>query len=201
MINAMAERLSEAAERRQLVRLTRSFEEHRIRGYVLDIGVEFFSLALISDRLWYDGFECLRIADVDSVQDDPYAHFAESALTLRSQTQPILDGLQLSSVASILSSAGERFQLVAIHKEMHDPDVCNIGHVVSVEGNLVWLLEITPGAVWEVEPTPHRLREITRVDFGGDYENALALVGGEPPPNVTRPTVPLRLVAKAPPSR
>jgi hypothetical protein len=29
-------------------------------------------------------------------------------------------------------------------------------------------------------PEEYQIREITRVNFGGDYENALHLVGGEP---------------------
>jgi hypothetical protein len=44
----------------------------------------------------------------------------------------------------------------------------------------VSLLEITPSAEWEPRPTQYRLSEITRVNFGGDYEGALYMVGGEP---------------------
>jgi len=35
--------------------------------------------------------------------------------------------------------------------------------------------------VWDKEPTKHLLSEITRVDFGGGYEEALHLVGGPAP--------------------
>ncbi|HEX7424334.1 MAG TPA: hypothetical protein VF311_10690 [Terriglobales bacterium] len=35
-----------------------------------------------------------------------------------------------------------------------------------------------PDACWDDKPETYRLREITRVDFGGDYEEALRLVGG-----------------------
>jgi hypothetical protein len=44
----------------------------------------------------------------------------------------------------------------------------------------VSLLKIDPDATWDTTPTEYRLREITRVGFGADYENALHLVGGEP---------------------
>ena len=59
-----------------------------------------------------------------------------------------------------------------------------IGRVVSIVSGKLSLLEIEPGAVWEETPTRYSLEEITRVDFGGDYEDALYLVGGEP--NVKR---------------
>ena len=42
------------------------------------------------------------------------------------------------------------------------------------------LLEINPDATWDTLPTTCRVSEITRVDFGGDYEGALDLVGGKP---------------------
>lgn len=32
--------------------------------------------------------------------------------------------------------------------------------------------------IWEDTPQEYRIKEITRVNFGGDYENALYLVGG-----------------------
>jgi hypothetical protein len=45
---------------------------------VLDIGPRFFLLAVVSDRLRFDGFECFRLGDVSDVHPDPYATFAET---------------------------------------------------------------------------------------------------------------------------
>jgi len=42
------------------------------------------------------------------------------------------------------------------------------------------LQEIGPDAVWDEASTQYTLKQITRVDFGGDYEDALHLVGGSP---------------------
>jgi hypothetical protein len=36
-------------------------------------------------------------------------------------------------------------------------------------------------AEWEGEPTTYALSEITRIEFGGGYEEAIALVGGQAP--------------------
>ncbi|WP_138731643.1 hypothetical protein [Modestobacter excelsi] len=44
----------------------------------------------------------------------------------------------------------------------------------------VHLLEITPRAEGEGRPTKWAFGDIARVDFGGRYEKALALVGGSP---------------------
>ena len=59
-------------------------------------------------------------------------------------------------------------------------------HLLSDDDNsqyrklIAGLLEINPDASWDAEPREYRLRDITRVDFGGDYEDALHLVGGWP---------------------
>jgi hypothetical protein len=166
---------------RQFVRFSRRFEDFVVHGYVLDIGPRFFLLALVSDRLWFDGFECFRIADVRDIRPDPYAAFAEAALKKRGERVSRKPRVSLASVEELLLSANRAFPLVTIHREQADPDVRNIGRVVAIDRGRVSLLEINPGATWDAVPVEYRMREITRVSFGADYENALDLVGGSPP--------------------
>jgi hypothetical protein len=177
-----------------LIRLYRPFEETYVRGYILDVGAELFLLGLVSDRLWFDGFECFRIDEVDELVPDPYADFTQAALAARGEVRPELT-LALTNIAALLTSAAERFPLVTIHKERDQPDACWVGKVISVEGGIVWMLEIGPDAQWDAAPSAHKLGEITRVNFGGDYEDALALIGGTPPAPTAQSRVPLRLVS------
>ena len=149
-----------------------------MRGYVLDVGPRFFLLALVSDRIWYDGFECLRLSDVRDIKLDSYARFAEVALKRRRERFPRKPRVNLSTVEELLVSASRVFPLVTIHREQVDPAVCWIGRVVGIDRGRVTLLEIRPDATWKRKPTEYRLSEITRVNFGGDYEDALALVSG-----------------------
>ncbi|HXR39970.1 MAG TPA: hypothetical protein VN776_12780, partial [Terracidiphilus sp.] len=86
-----------------------------------------------------------------------------------------------NSLPDLLWSANRLFPLVTIHREMVNPDTCKIGRVTGIGKSHVSLLEIGPDAVWDEKPTDVPLREITRVDFGGGYEDALHLVGGDPP--------------------
>jgi hypothetical protein len=194
MTNTMADQLTAAMRDGQLIRLYRPFEETYVRGYILDVGAEFFLLGLVSDRLWFDGFECFRVDEVDEVISDPYTRFTEAALAARGQVRPELT-LRLTSIGELLTSAAERFPLVTIHKERDEPDACYVGRILSVEGGIVWVREIGPDATWDAVPLAHRLSEITRVNFGGGYEDALALVGGAPPAPADRSPVPLRLVS------
>lgn len=164
-----------------LVRFRRRFEKSKIRGYVLDVGPRFFLLAVVSDRIWFDGFEVFRISDVRRLEPDPYDGFVQSALGARGETLRRSPGVSVASIEKILETANRAFSLVTIHRELVDPDCCWIGEVVRVRRGIVSLREICPDATWDDHPTDYRLREITRVNFGGDYEEALHLVGGPAP--------------------
>src|SRR5437763_15311381 len=88
MRNPRLSKLVKAMRDRRFIRFSRRFEDSIVRGYVLDIGPQFFLLALVSDRIWFDGFECFRIRDVRDVRSDPYARFAEAALKRRHERLP-----------------------------------------------------------------------------------------------------------------
>lgn len=181
MAERHSSRLAEGMRLRRFLRFSRRFEKSSIRGYVLDVGPRFFLLTLVSDRIWFDGFECFRVADVKGIGPDPYSTFVESALRQRGERTPKKPRVSVKSIEDLLLSAGRAFPLVTIHREQIDPDVCWIGRVLGVEQGRVSLLEINPDATWDDSPTEFKLSEITRVNFGGDYENALFVVGGHPP--------------------
>jgi hypothetical protein len=172
--------LLEALQGKRLMRVRRRFEPSPVRGYVVDVGPKWFLLCLVSDRLRFDGFECFRIADVKGLKHDPHADFAEAALKLRDQRKPRKPKISLQGNEEMLRTAGQAFPLMAIHREKVEPDVCHIGKVVEVKAKRVRLLLIGPDAQWDEGPTDFSLREITRVNFGGDYEDALHVVGGTP---------------------
>ena len=172
--------LTDALRQQSLVRFSQRFEAFRIHGYVLDIGPKFFLLAVVSDRIWFDGFECFQINDVKDVRPDPRVDFVESALKKRGERLAKKPPVSVVSIGDLLLTAGRVFPLVTIHRERLDPDICHIGRVKAVSGGHLSLLEINPDAAWDNVPMKYRLSEITRVNFGSDYENALHLVGGEP---------------------
>jgi hypothetical protein len=184
MATKVAAQLAAALRSRTLVRFSRPFENGRVRGFVVSIGPRFFALAIVSDGIRFDGFQCFRLSDVRELRvPDPWADFTKKALKVRDERAPKKPRVKLESSESLLVTAGRRFPLVTIHREIVAPDICQIGRVEGVVKRRVRLLEIDPGAVWDAEATEYRLSEITRVDFGGDYEEALFSVSGEPPVN------------------
>jgi hypothetical protein len=170
----------EAMRERCLVRFSRRFEQSKCHGYVLDVGSKFFLFGLVTDRIWLDGFECFRINDVSNLKPDPHAEFVEAALKKRGERTWKKPRVNVQSIGELIRTAGRAFPLATIHREQIDPNVCWIGHVVDVQARYVSLLEINPAAIWDKKPNKYRLGQITRVSFGGDYEKALYLVGGDP---------------------
>lgn len=179
--DAVRSRLVQAHRQKVFVTFVRPFEPGRSEGYVLDVGPQFFLLAVVKEDMRFNGFSCLRIADVRRLlAPAKYAAFAEAALKKRGERFPEKPKVDLGNISNLLRTANDGFSLITIHRERVDPDVCNIGRVATIDNSTVSLLEIGPDAAWDRELCSYRLREITRVDFGGGYEEALHLVGGPP---------------------
>lgn len=162
----------------QIVRIDRSPEiEEEIEGYVVGVSELFIMLhELNSDYMDLNGYIVLRAEDIRRyrVRDD-YEAFLARALKLKGigpVPQPEVD---LSSLSKLLSSANSLFPLITIHREIMDAEVCFIGKVQKQTAKTVLLEEITPAARWK-RTRRYNFKDITRVEFGGGYEEALALV-------------------------
>jgi len=166
---------------RELVRFARPFEDGHICGRVLDIGPQFFLIALLSDDIAWDGFTACRIADVRRLEPDPYRGFIKAALKKLGRKMPRAPKVSLANAEELLRYANAAFPLVTIHRDRVRPEACWIGTIQDIANGRVLLLEIGPDAKWDRRATPYKLREITTIEFGGAYEHALYVVGGAPP--------------------
>jgi hypothetical protein len=171
--------LALAVRDKALVKFTRPFEDGSVNGYVMDIGPEFFLVALVEDASRFNGFQCFRLSDVRELEvPSRYSAFAEAALKKRGRRMPKRPPVDVRNLQRLITTANRAFPLVTIHRERADADVCHIGRVVHLSRDRVSLIEIGPNALWDDKPETYRLREITRVDFGCEYEESLHLVGG-----------------------
>jgi hypothetical protein len=167
--------------RKVLVRFKRSFDVGFTEGYILDAGTDFFLLALVDGTIHLDGFLCLRYKDVRKLESPAkFETFMAAALKQRGERVPKAPSVSLASVSDLLLTAATNFPLVTIHREKADPEVCHIGRIAGLNKKQVALLEIGPDAIWDDTPSLYSLKEITQVGFGGGYEEALMLIGGEP---------------------
>jgi hypothetical protein len=160
----------------------------RLEGFVLAVGDRWVLLSNLGNGVRLDGFGAVRLEDIASVRKPASAQFMRSALEWRGQWPPDSEGpqLDLSSDAGLITSARAASPLVTLHIEYERPDVCFIGRPVRITSKRVDLQEVTPEAKWENGGHTFRFKEISRVEIGGDYEQALHAVAGAPPPLKTQ---------------
>ena len=175
--------LETAARESTLVRVTRTIRRcDKLDGFVVGIGRKWVQLALLDPNIYLDGHAAVRVKDVTKVsrRGGPDT-FVGRALAARAEWPPVSVDVDLDSVADLIRTASDLASMVTLHLEEEDPTVCFIGRPVRFGKRSVRLREITPEAVWTTRPTKWPLADVTRVEFGGRYEQALELIGGAPP--------------------
>jgi hypothetical protein len=172
--------LLDAGLGRALVQVERSVERGFVTGYVAGVGPDWFLLCVVSDEMLFNGFQAFRLVDVVKVwHPAPHSAFIERALGLRGLARPDDPGLDLETLNGLLTSASQHSPLVTIHREVVDPESCHIGRVIGVSERVVRLKAMTPDATWSERIEEYLLTEVTRVDVGGLYEDALNAVAQE----------------------
>jgi hypothetical protein len=177
--------LTRAAEKLELVRLRRDIPgADEIEGYVLDIGVEWVLLARLDPEVFLNGFVLVKLSDVVRAGKSSSRQFVRRALELHGEWPPARPDwkLSLDDIAGLLAAVAARRPLLTIYVEDDDPEVCFIGAPAKIGRRKLHLLEVSPRAVWDAEPTKWPLADVTRIDFGGRYEQALYDVAGRGTP-------------------
>jgi hypothetical protein len=166
------------AGRPQVVRLYRRRlqPDENTEGFVLRVEPDLVLVHRVDPAIVLDGFQVVRVRDVTDVDDSfGSAAFIERALRLRRQRPCCPKGVGTDSLRSLIASAGKRFPLITLHLERKDKDVCWIGQLAHVDDRHVTIDYITPNAEWDGQER-YALRDLTKVEFGGSYEQALAQV-------------------------
>ena len=168
--------LKEAGDVVQIERRIRDADVSR--GVVVGVGPDWVLVQAVDWDTILNGYSAVRIDDVldiTVVDDGGPESFPVRALRYFKQTPRFPEGVDLSTLQNLLSSAANVFHLVTIHTEWIDAAVCNIGQPTGSISDRLTLREITPQAIWEVSDQPRSwdLKAITQVEFGGRYEEAL----------------------------
>ena len=173
--------LREALGTGALVRVERTVESGHVTGRVAALTSRLVALAVFADDMRPNGFEVVRRVDLRRVRLDPYPAFHARALSARGLRLPRLGGIRVTSFREAIADAARRFPLVAVHRERIRRGACLIGRPYPNSAERFSLLTVDPDATWDPVPVQLLYRDVTRVDFGGGYEEALHLVAGPPP--------------------
>jgi hypothetical protein len=159
----------------RLVRLQRKWDT--IEGYVSATSHQLQLLTVLNSELHFNGFIVVRVEDVSEIDEPhPYRYFYEQALALRRESFPEMPRIEMESMRSAMESAGRCCSVITVHREEVDPDICVIGSLLSIDEECAVLRGISPSGDWEHEHTTIAVPDVTRLEFGGGYEEALYLV-------------------------
>lgn len=154
-------------------------DDHELRGFVLDYSDSLTLLNVLDYDFYLNGFTVIRNSDIASYRVyDKDDYFLNMALRLKSIKPARKPKIDLSNWESVLRTAQKIFPLLTIHREAISKDVCYIGRLVSNTEKTFTLYDIDPDANWD-RTYRRKFADLTKVDFGGGYEDALWRVAKE----------------------
>jgi len=148
-------------------------DKHLLRGFLLTWSVDLTILHLIDDvQYQLNGYAIFRNKDVKRWRGVTPDEFSARAAAIHKLRPTAPKGVSITSLQDALSSAGKAFPLITLRQERIAPGVCVVGKVSKLKARSVVLFHISPQAEWD-QDEKHRLRDITKIDFGGAYETLL----------------------------
>lgn len=164
--------LESAMADREIVKVWRQpIDSDRLSGYVVGLSKTWILLQEIDgDAFVLDGYKAVRLADVSSLKAD--GSFAGEYFQRRGffpQAQPDLD---LTDLHSLLDSVSEHCAMFMIEREIEEPGIGILGMSEGLNKRSLWMKKFSSNAKW-IGTEKFKLKDITSINFGGGYVNAL----------------------------
>jgi hypothetical protein len=172
--------LSIALEQRTLMKVRSRYESEGATGYVVGLGTRWALLQVVNDDVTEDGFLATSLEMVAAIETvDPERSFFPRVMAMRPPTMrpPAVD---LDDTRELLRSAQRSFPLLTIQTEEQHPGACYIGRIAALDDDAAVVRLVSPAGAWDDEDE-YPYETITRIGFGGRYEEALALAAGPDP--------------------
>ena len=126
------------------------------------------------DTFRLNGYTVLREEDVSQYRSFTKAAFWQARAVKHFQLKPVRPaGVCVDSVPELIRSVAEHYPLITFHPEKKKPDVCYIGPLISMTEHTFTIEDLDCNGEWS-GPRRMKFNDITRIDFGGGYEEALA---------------------------
>ncbi len=150
-----------------------------LHGVVAALGRRWVIVHVLHD-LELDGLAAVRRRDLMEVGADRSSdNIIRRVLDARSQFPASVSGATLDDTAATLAFLGRSgATTVTVHPEARRPGTCHLGRVTRIdrERKRFDLLEMSPDASWDDEPTRWRFKDVTQISIGSNYSNGLDLV-------------------------
>ena len=151
-------------------------------GFVVDFSDNLILFHVVNmDAFQLNGYTVIRIENVKEYRAFDKAEFWQNRAVRRFRLKPVRPvGILLSSFPELLGSISKRYPLITLHPEKTKPSLCYIGPLLSMAKATVTIDDLDCNAEWS-GPRHLKFSDITRVDFGGGYEKALAATAPKRP--------------------
>lgn len=166
-----------------LVWLRRRFDPRPWRGFIVGLSDELVLVQVLNaGTMRLNGYTAIRRKDLAELTDDDT--FAPAALKLLGERPKPQPDLLLLDMPGLLSSVGALFPLLELYREKQG-SAFYIGRVVRFGKKKVHFQAVSRSGAWS-ELYKFSCREVTRVDFGDGYDQALWLVARRQPRNLPK---------------
>ncbi|MDQ1104745.1 hypothetical protein [Nocardioides zeae] len=154
-----------------------AFEIASTDGLVVALTDDWVVLHDLADGVHLDGLVALRLRDVSRVlfrDDDAYHRRALAALGVEVATYEVEADVD---ARGLLARAQAEDRLVAIHLEVLRGEPMTLGRLLDLRRKRFVIHYIGRDGEWAREPERWRYRDVTRIEVGGRYLEALERFG------------------------
>ncbi|RJT75419.1 hypothetical protein D6T63_17885 [Arthrobacter cheniae] len=159
-------------------------------GVVVGLSKEWVVLAELREGVLRDGYVAFRTSSIKRVRVfDTFIGFVFIGF-VRDNNQwpphsPFLTA-DLSDPQPLIRAALDTAGVISLYREDKHPEQLLIGIPVRWSKKHLWLFTINEHGQWEAFLDRFRLRDITRIGFGGMYERAVSATAGPMPEAVPK---------------
>ena len=169
-----AEFMNALEENKLVVVYRKKVDGYRLDGYVIGLSNTWVLLHLIDGNVVVpNGYKAIRLAHVSQIKVDE--GFVDGYLRLRGMRSESLPWIRLNDLSSLLFSVSENYPLFMIETECKEPGIGFVGRIEKLTKRNIWLEKIKSTTEW-IGVEKFKLKDITCVDFGDGYVEALAWV-------------------------
>jgi hypothetical protein len=179
---------------RSVLKRSRTFRLFEIQRGIKNIGstigflvgfsdslVLFHTLEMDTFRL--NGYTAVRTQDISKYRVFDKASYWQFRSVRRLKLRPKRPlRISFNSFSELLKSVARSYSLVTLHLEKKNPDVCYIGALLSRTEDAFTTDDLDSSGEW-TGPRRIQLSDLTKVDFGWGYEQALAVGAPKRPTN------------------
>jgi hypothetical protein len=150
-----------------------AFEITMTDGFVIALTDDWLVMHALDDGVYLDDIVMLRLRDVSRVwfrDDNAYHHRAIAGIGRSAAAFECDDS---ASASQLLSATSARADIFAIHLEGLDGEPLFIGRLVNLRKKSFDFHYVGRDGVWASEVDRLKYRDITRIEVGGRYLQAL----------------------------